>query len=246
MKIRLSSIVILSACLVYLSCAEKPETSPAPNAPESAAEASPASTLKVMPRSAWDTKKSKPTIPESLKQSKKIRIISIHQTEDENSENMSEDIEMKKLRSILGGHTSAPRENNEGVAWGDIAYHYIIGPSGKIYHCRDTSFQSDSVTIMRPDLSGNITICLMGDFRNAKEKAYDKTNTPDQLPTKLALESLVKLLTAQLQEHNLSISAVKAHRELKMIKGGSDCPGELFYNIIKKDIIPKLSLNLKE
>ena len=113
-----------------------------------------------------------------------------------------------------------------------------------MYRCRDTSFQSDSATILRSALEGNIAICLMGDFRTSQEKQHDKTTTPDQLPTAAAQESLIALLAVELKLHGLGTDAVKAHRDLPMIRGGSDCPGGLFYPMIQGELLPKVSARL--
>jgi hypothetical protein len=193
----------------------------------------------ITPRSEWAT--TSPDLSKLTKQPEKIRLITIHQTETPDPANLTTKRERARLRSILSGHTTGS-QNNPGRGWGDIAYHFIIGPTGTIYECRDTKYQSDSATVLPADLKGNITICMMGDFRNKTEKG--RNPTPDQTPTPAALESLCKLIAAQLKVNQLDASALKAHRDLKMVKGGSDCPGGLLYPMIKSTILPKVTAKL--
>lgn len=189
--------------------------------------------LLITPRSEWTS--STAEVEKALKQPEKIRLISIHQTESPETERSTVEGEKKRLRSILSGHTTGDSKH-KGKGWADIAYHYIIGPSGTIYACRETRFQSDSATVFPEDLKGNITVCLMGDFRTQKEKGDNPT--PDAIPTPAARESLRLLLTRLLKGNDLTTASVKAHRDLRMVKGGSDCPGGLFYPMIAKTILP--------
>ncbi len=201
---------------------------------------------KIVPREAWtDTQ---PAIGPALRQPAQIRLVTIHQTESRNPDAISRADEKKRLRAILASHQKSARANNEKKVWDDIAYHYIIGPSGDIYQCRSLDYQSDSATVLRSALRGNITVCLLGDFRTAPEKQGDKppTETPDQHPTPAALESLVTLIASTLHRNSLNIEAVKAHRELPMIALGSDCPGGLFYPTIQTEILPKVEAKLQE
>lgn len=187
-------------------------------------------------------------LDDALKQPAKIRLVTIHQTETYVAPGISREREKQILESIRHAHLRAGLSNNEKKLWGDIAYHYIIGPSGDVYLCRDPKFQSDSRTVLRCDLEGNLTICLIGDFRDQKEKSFDKPlhPTPDALPTPAALESLKSLVVMLLRQHNLDAGAVRAHRDLKMVEGGSDCPGGLFYSLIKGSLVPVIKERLAQ
>ena len=185
-------------------------------------------------------------IPESLRQPTTIRLVTVHHTEMRTPDGMTPADEKAFLREILQYHRTKPKTNNEGTLWGDIAYHYIIGPSGNVYRCRDTAFQPDSGSILRSELSGTIAICLMGDFRSAEEKKGDQppTTAPDQLPTAAAWKSLVGVVAFELQRHGLDVRAVKAHRDTRMIPIGSDCPGGLFYPMIAARLLPEVAEKL--
>ena len=182
----------------------------------------------------------------ALQQPAKIRLVTIHQTETNVAPDISREREKQILESIRKAHLKAGLKNNEKKLWGDIAYHFIIGPSGDVYRCRDPKYQSDSRTVLRSDLEGNITVCLIGDFRDQKEKSWDKplVPTPDALPTPAALQSLKSLVVMLLKQHELDTDAVRAHRDLQMIGGGSDCPGGLFYPTIATQIVPAIKAQL--
>ena len=187
------------------------------------------------------------TMEPALKQPLKIRLVTIHHTETHGTDGISREREKELLEQIRREHLEAGLANNEKTHWKDIAYHYIIGPSGDVYRCRDISFQSDSRTILRSDLEGSITVCLLGDFRTKGEKQSDKPplDTVDQIPTAAALESLASVVAMELNRHGLGASAVKMHRDLRMIAGGSDCPGGLLYSKIASELLPNITEKLR-
>jgi hypothetical protein len=203
-----------------------------------------AAAVPFVPRANWTNEP--PAIPESLRQPGAIRMVTIHHTEMRTPDGMSPDDEKAFLREILQFHRTIPHSNNEATKWGDIAYHYIIGPSGNVYCCRDPAFQADSGSILRSELAGTIAICLMGDFRSAEEKKGDEppTTAPDQLPAPAAWKSLVAVVALELRKHGLDLRAVKAHRETQMIQVGSDCPGGLFYPMIRARLLPEIAEQL--
>ncbi|MCU1640195.1 MAG: N-acetylmuramoyl-L-alanine amidase [Nocardia sp.] len=140
----------------------------------------------------------------------------------------------------------------DGQGWGDVGYHLMIDPNGVIYSARHTG--ADDSPIFKPgsDLrpgaeiitaghvrganSGNIGICLIGDF----------TST---LPSKPALHSLDTVLTrlcsalslnpfAQVNYTNptsgltTTIPAVSGHRDWQSVCGETTCPGDFLHTIL--------------
>lgn len=198
MKFRLSDIAIFSACLVHVSCAEKPESSPAPSAPEAAA-ISPVSPLKIMPRSAWDKPEKAPI---GLKPHKngKITNIVIHHTGPPNP--VSEDAQKPPahIASIYKHHT---KKNG----WKDLAYHYFIATDGTIYQGRSEKFQPDSGATY--PLDGTLAIVVLGDYSNT-------------LPSQATLNSLVKLVRDRSSAHGLQGAPISTH---KGAGGNTTCPG---------------------
>ncbi|MGL5018772.1 MAG: peptidoglycan recognition protein family protein [Luteolibacter sp.] len=198
MKSRLSSIAILSACLVQLSCAENSETSTAPSAPEAAA-VSPAFPLTIMPRSAWDKPEKTPI---GLKPHKngKITNIVIHHTGPPNPLNEPAEKAPGRIASIYDHHT----KNN---GWKDLAYHYFIATDGTIYQGRSEKFQPDSGPTY--PLDGTLAIVVLGDYSNT-------------LPSQATLNWLVKLVRDRLAAHALQGAPITTH---KSAGGNTTCPG---------------------
>jgi len=151
-----------------------------------------------------DWKKTDPIESRMKRHTKPIYSIVIHHTETPNE---AARLEINRLRSIQSFHTGKK-------AWGDIAYHYLIGPSGKIYEGRTSHFQGDSGTSY--DLNGRLLICVLGSFT-------------DQLPVAPALDSLTRFVKSKVQSLNLDITKhVTTHRDV----ASTDCPGDTFHKWI--------------
>lgn len=131
--------------------------------------------------------------------SNKINFITIHHTESPVRKGRGED---ELLRNIQNYHMKTKK-------WGDIAYHFIIGPSGKIYECRDPKYAGDTAT--NYDTSGHFLVCFLGDFNK------DKPSAP-------ALESFMEFVPLKLAEYGLKSEDVKMHCE----SAATDCPGKHF------------------
>ncbi len=89
--------------------------------------------LIIVPRTAWGAQ---PEIPERMEPTGTVRFVTIHHTETPASLE-----ETAHLRSIQRGHQEVDH------AWGDIAYHYLVGPSGAIYEGRSERFAPSSGTV---------------------------------------------------------------------------------------------------
>ena len=164
----------------------------------------------------------------------KIRYISIHQTETPFPDTVDDS---RRLRGIQNWHQNNPG----GPGWGDIAYHYLIGPTGKIYEGRSEKYAASSGTVYltkpqweaagqnekgqtaaakpsgveKPGASeGHLTVSLLGTFH-------------DELPGEVTRRNLAKFVAQKLKEHNLTIDAVFFHREIAC---WTDCPGQELYD----------------
>lgn len=146
-------------------------------------------------------KKTAPVKSRMKKHTKDIYSIVIHHTETPNE---AARLAKNRLQNIQSYHI---REKK----WGDIAYHYLIDPSGKIYEGRDSAFQGDSGTDY--DLNGRLLICVLGSFT-------------EQLPTAPALDSLVQFVKAKAKNLHLDVKQhVTTHRDV----ASTDCPGKTFH-----------------
>jgi hypothetical protein len=142
------------------------------------------------------------------------------------------------LRSIYYDHTVVQ-------AWGDIGYHLLIDEAGRVYEGRWSGadpapcFGGQPTSDGRPQMStgahatgwnsGNIGICLLGDFTS-------------RLPTAAARESLTNVLASLAQLCRLNpagvtnfvnpvsggtktVNTISGHRDWE----ATECPGNLFY-----------------
>ena len=90
--------------------------------------------------------------------------------------------------------------------WGDIGYHFLIDPAGRVYQGRILAYQGAHAG--GANNVGNIGICLLGDFDHEQ-------------PTERALDSLEELIVALSRRHGIARASVKGHREFK----ATQCPG---------------------
>ena len=151
----------------------------------------------LIPQSGWSAEGTKPVPDRMTKHSGGITSIVIHHTE---SPNQPPVMEKARLVGIQRYHIIEKE-------WGDIAYHYLIGPSGSLYEGRDWRYRGDSGTSY--DLDGRLLICLVGNFM-------------EQLPESAALKTLVETIAAKLHEHGLKPEDVVTHRMV----ASTDCPGD--------------------
>jgi hypothetical protein len=159
-----------------------------------------------------------------------VRHVSIHHTETPIPDSVSE---VQRLRNIQQYH-------QEERGWGDIAYHYLIGPSGTVYEGRSPRYASSSGTVYlsaeqleragqtatghtaapvptgakAPGASaGHLTVCFLGSYGTS-------------LPTEEARRAAVRLIARLLRENGLTPDAIRLHREV----AHSDCPGQALYD----------------
>lgn len=183
-----------------------------------------------VPRSIWSTVNPDSAVLRMVPMGT-VHHVSIHHTETPIPDSVRED---QRLRNIQNYH-------QEIQGWGDIAYHFLIGPSGTVYEGRSEKYAASSGTIYltkaqweaapqnslgvteaaKPDdlakpghSKGHLTVCFIGNFEK-------------ELPTKAALDSMAKLVARKLKENGLGTDAVMLHREIAC---WSDCPGQALYD----------------
>jgi len=94
----------------------------------------------------------------------------------------------------------------EENGWGDIGYHFLIDPQGRIYQGRSLQWQGAHAG--GDNNTGNIGICLLGDFEKDR---------PDPRATR-SLQALIEALSVR---HGIGRRAVHGHSEFK----ATACPG---------------------
>jgi hypothetical protein len=195
----------------------------------------------ILSRSAWQAEKEDPR-GGSLQPMGTVKHISVHHTAVDKLR--GDGTPEAELRIIQHGH----RNDNQ---WGDIAYHYLIAPDGRIFAGRSTKYAPNSGTrylseklwrensIFTPqDVEGDPTLGV-GGTKYVPESATGPRpghvtghiticllgNFMKAEPTDAAKESFVKLCAYLLQQHKLRIDDVWLHREV----ASSLCPGNKFY-----------------
>ena len=106
------------------------------------------------------------------------------------------------VRSIQKAHV-----DGKETGWGDIGYHFVIDPYGRVFQGREMVWQGahakGAANIQ------NIGVCLIGNFENEK-------------PSREALQALARLLDQLRRQHSIPRDEVLAHCDLKR----TSCPGK--------------------
>jgi hypothetical protein len=105
------------------------------------------------------------------------------------------------VRSIQKAHI-----DGKETGWGDIGYHFLVDPYGRVFQGRDLAWQGAHAK--GNNNVQNIGVCLLGNFE-------------EERPTQAALAALEKLLDDLRQQHGIARSRVLVHGDLKK----TECPG---------------------
>ena len=111
------------------------------------------------------------------------------------------------VRQIQHAHTAAR-------GWGDVGYHYLIDPYGRVFEGRPRSWQGAHAGGVNN--VGNIGICMLGNFE------VDR-------PSAAALGALETLIEQLRTRHGISRSDVVAHRTFV----STECPGHFLVAWLK-------------
>ena len=208
------------------------QTPPLPPGEEQKSNTSPA----IISRTEWGAQE--PDVAKlELRRMGEIRFITIHHTESPSPDPIDETV---RLRAIQRGHMIVDHQ------WGDIAYHFLIGPSGKIYEGRSVAYAASSGTVyLKPaewssagqNEIGQTTAPMPVDGQGEKARTPGATdghlticfigNFEKQLPTPEARKAMVLLVAHHLKIHSLTLADVLFHREVAC---WTDCPGQTLYD----------------
>lgn len=98
------------------------------------------------------------------------------------------------------------RNAHRGRNFGDIGYHYIIDPAGRVWQGRPLNWQGAHVKATN---QGNLGICVMGNYMQ-------------QRPNEMQLAAIDRFVISQMKQYRVPASRVFTHREI----GQSVCPGD--------------------
>lgn len=148
----------------------------------------------VVPRSAWA--KGAP-IPSRMDPMLPVQRITIHHDGMPPVSIRSQGDVASRLEQIRQGHL--------GRSFGDIGYHFVVDPMGRVWQGRPLTWQGAHVANQNP---GNLGILCMGNFEL-------------QTPTQEQLASLDRFVGAQAAHYGVQRGQVYTHREL----APTVCPG---------------------
>jgi N-acetyl-anhydromuramyl-L-alanine amidase AmpD len=129
------------------------------------------------------------------------RMITIHHEGRHQNRHLNHSDVARDLSNILAGHRNR--------RYGDIAYHLIIDPAGRVWEGRSLRYQGAHVADHN---RGNIGVMLLGNFEQ-------------QSPAGAQLESLHKLTHILSRYFHVPRTAVFGHRDLSQTL----CPGRRLY-----------------
>jgi hypothetical protein len=108
-------------------------------------------------------------------------------------------------------------DHMQNRGYGDIGYHYIIDPSGRIWQGRDLRYQGAHAS--GNNNVGNVGICLLGNFVRGKK---------GQDPTDEQVQAMRKLVTAVMDTYHFGPEGIYSHSDFK----ATDCPGPLMEPVV--------------
>lgn len=158
--------------------------------------------LPIIARSSWGALPAKPAL--MIKNSGGWKKITVHHSAEAEPAPLdgSASSSAAALRQIQRSHLKSKMP-----PWGDIGYHYLIDPEGRVFQGRDLAWQGAHAK--GDNNIQNIGICLLGNFDEEK-------------PTSAALESLRKLLDNLRRTYGIPRSEVHKHADFR----STDCPGK--------------------
>lgn len=111
-----------------------------------------------------------------------------------------------RIERIRQAHLNRPEP------FGDVGYHYLIDPAGRVWAGRPLQWQGAHVGKTN---EGNLGICCLGNFQQ-------------QRPTEAQVQALDRLVVSQMAKYNVPVGQVYTHREL----GPTVCPGNMLQSYI--------------
>jgi len=168
---------------------------PIPPKTEVVTKSSPVGTTNVIPRSQWA--KAAP-IPSRMDPMLPVNKITLHHDGMPSSfTSTSQSAAAEHLESIRKAHIER--------GFGDVGYHFLIDPAGRVWAGRDLRWQGAHVKDQNP---GNLGICIMGNYEI-------------QRPNSTQLQATQVFVVQAMRYYNVPVSRVYTHREL----APTACPG---------------------
>jgi hypothetical protein len=176
--------------------------------PLTAAAAAPARLLSMVPRADW---RPETPIPARLETMGRIYRLTVHHSALPFRDN-SPSACAAQLRVIQRNHMQHPDRR-----YGDIGYHFLIDPAGRIWEGRQLQWQGAHA---RADNNrGNIGVCLLGNFVRGGD---------GQRPTEAQVRTLRQLVASLVERYGIAHDQVLNHSDLVQ----TECPGPLLEPVV--------------
>ena len=150
----------------------------------------------VLPRSSWA--RAAP-IPRNMNRMAPVRRITFHHDGMSVFRETQERAVAERLELIRSAHV------NRRPAFGDIGYHYVIDPTGRVWQGRPLTWQGAHVSGQN---EGNLGICILGNYEHQQPNAAQE-------------RAIAAFLRTQMTRYRVSVDRVSTHREL----AATLCPG---------------------
>jgi hypothetical protein len=108
---------------------------------------------------------------------------------------------------------SHQRFHQDDRGWADIAYHFLIGPSGEIFEGRSYVFAGETGTNYDP--AGHFLVSLDGNYGST-------------MPSEAQLQSAAALFAWAAINFDLSADTLGGHRDY----AATECPGDALYSVL--------------
>ncbi len=178
---------------------------PAPVRPQTKPMPSPDVPSGVIPRSDWA--RGNPIAARMTPASPYYRI-TIHHDGMDTYTSTDRGATARRLEQIRNAHLNRP-----GEPFGDIGYHYVIDPAGRVWAGRPLQWQGAHVAKTN---EGNLGICCLGNFMQ-------------QRPSEAQVTALDRFVASQMAKYRVSVGQVYTHREL----GSTACPGNMLQSYVE-------------
>ena len=136
-------------------------------------------------------------VPRLMERMKPINKITIHHDGMNAFTTTSQTAARARVEAIRNAH--------RGQNWGDVGYHYLIDPAGRVWQGRPLEWQGAHV---RAQNEGNIGICVMGNYEL-------------QRPNSSQLASVERSVAELMRAYRIPLREVRTHREM----AATACPG---------------------
>lgn len=183
--------------------------SPKPTAaPAAGPKANPASVASLRTRQSWSAR---PAIRARLDPMGGIDKVTIHH---------SADLCRSSPAAVKAHLRILQRYHIEGQGWGDIGYHFLIDPAGRIWTGRELRYQGAHAKGWRN--KHNVGICLLGNFVNKPGGNH---------PSDAQILAMTQLVRALQSKYHIPASGIKTHKELV---SSTECPGPRLQPIVDR------------